>query len=167
VHRAAARLALLVGVLLSACGSPSSDEPPARPSAPPFDLVAFESVMAGPDAAARTAVLDALLEAPEPPAATIPVLARALSDENRWVRDRATRALARFGPEAAPALDALIAALRDRDGFVRWRAAKALAGMGAVAAPALPELERMAAATDETELGRHWSAVAVEKIRVE
>ena len=165
MHRVAVRLALLVCLLFPACGSPSSDEPPASPDAPPFDLAAFETVMAGPDAAARTAALDALLAGPQVSSTLTGVLATALGDENRWVRDRAAQALTRIGPEASAAVPALIGALRDRDGFVRWRSAKALWAMGPAAAAATAELERMAAATDETELGRHWSAQALDAIR--
>jgi len=102
-----------------------------------------------------------------PPVAAIPALATALKDENRWVRDRAARALERYGPDAALAVPALLAALRDPDGFVRWRSAKALAAMGRVAEPAVEELERMAGSKSETELGRHWAGVALERIRGE
>lgn len=169
--RVAACLALLVALLLAACGAPDSDEPPTPPPPPPaaapFDLAAFEQAMTGPEAAARTAALDALLAAPEPPVGAIGRLAAALSDENRWVRDRAARALERYGPAATPAIPALVAALRDPDGFVRWRSAKALAAMGPAGAPAEEELARMAGSKSETELGRHWSAVALERIRGE
>jgi len=156
-------------LLAPACGAPPPDEtePPPPASAALFDVAAFESVMAGPDAKARTVALDELLAATEPPAAMIPAVARALADENRWVRDRAARALTRFGPRAAVAVPDLVRALRDPDGFVRWRSAKALAAMGPAAAPAVDELERMASASDETELGRHWSARALVKIREE
>ena len=168
VRAAACRpLPAFVFLLLVACGSPSCTEPPRPSGAPPFDVSAFEAVMSGPDAARRMDALEDLLAASEPPPATLPTLAAALADENRWVRDRAVQAIARFGSEAAPALPALVRALRDPDGFVRWRAAKALAGMGAVAEPATEELERMASASDETELGRHWSARALEQIRVD
>lgn len=164
---------LLAFLLLLGCGPPASDEvqpvsdEAQREPPPPFDVAGFEAAMAGPDARARTAALDGLLSVSEPPATTIPTLASALADENRWVRDRAAQALARFGPAAAPALPALVRALRDPDCFVRWRAAKALASVGPAAEPAREELEVMAASADETELGRHWSARALEKIRGE
>ncbi len=98
-------------------------------------------------------------------AAHVDPLAGALSDENRWVREWAARALTTLGATAAPAVPALHDALLDADSFVRFRAAEALAHIGAEAAAALPRLEAAAADTDETELGRYWAGEAARRIR--
>jgi HEAT repeat protein len=56
----------------------------------------------------------------------VPALARALEDQDAFVRRDAARALARFGPRACEALPALLARLNDRNAAVRKAAAGAV-----------------------------------------
>lgn len=57
----------------------------------------------------------------------LPVLIDALKDDNNYVRRDAARALAHFGPNAAPAVGALKERLRDPEPGVRKAVAYALA----------------------------------------
>jgi HEAT repeat protein len=59
----------------------------------------------------------------------VPDLARALSDENEYVRTHAARALGRIGASEREALDALEKAAHDRDDAVKKAARDALAAL--------------------------------------
>ena len=60
------------------------------------------------------------------PPETVAALGQLLSDELGWIRENATRALAKIGPAAAAALPALVAALGDESRYVRYNAGAAL-----------------------------------------
>jgi len=89
----------------------------------------------GEDEALRHAGLNAVLgqRALRPPA--LPKLAASLKDANPAVRERAARALGRFGPEASPVLPALLDATRAADGAPAF--ADALAQVGPAVLPTL------------------------------
>ncbi|MBI3549258.1 MAG: HEAT repeat domain-containing protein [Elusimicrobia bacterium] len=70
-------------------------------------------------------------------------LARALRDDDVWVRWGAALSLERLGDRAAPALDALVAAVEDPDpqvGHFAWNSIRRLGPLAAPAAPALAAL---------------------------
>jgi HEAT repeat protein len=71
---------------------------------------------------------------------SVGLLAAALQDPSAETRYHAARALARIGPDSAPAVPVLTSALRDPDWEVRMEAAWALAAIGPAAAPAEPAL---------------------------
>ncbi len=83
-------------------------------------------------------------------AAAVPQLAGALRSGVPKARFHAAAALARLGPEAAPAVSALVEALEgDSDYSVRSNAAAALGAIGPAAASALPALRRAAGNPNE------------------
>lgn len=67
-------------------------------------------------------------------------LARALRDDDVWVRWGAASALGSLGPGAAPALDSLVAAVEDPDARVGRSAWSAIHRLGPLAAPAAPAI---------------------------
>ncbi len=69
-------------------------------------------------------------------------MARALSDEDEYVRRQVASGLEHFGPAAEPALRQLERATRDRDHMVRNPATKALARMAGSGVPALARIVR-------------------------
>jgi hypothetical protein len=81
--------------------------------------------------------------------ATVPELAKALTDDDPIVRGLAALGLKEAGPAALRALGALGARLRDDDTGVRMMAATAFAAMGRRAAPAVPALIAAAGVRDE------------------
>jgi hypothetical protein len=90
----------------------------------------------------------------QPPAdrlrgASIPDLAKALTDGDPIVRGLAALGLKEAGLAALPALDALVARLADSDTGVRMMAANAIAAIGPKAAPAVPALVAAAGVRDE------------------
>lgn len=87
------------------------------------------------DQALRHAALNAILSAPVLRAAALPKLAEKLKDSDRATRERAARALGRFGPDAAPVLPALLAATRSSADTPVF--AEALAQIGPAALPTL------------------------------
>jgi HEAT repeat protein len=113
--------------LLSALPKLSTDPARAVPALLP--------AITGDDEASRHAALNALLAQRSLRSAAIPKLAALLKDPNPAVRERAARALGRFGPDAAPVLPALLDATRAANGAPAF--ADALAQVGP---PVLPVL---------------------------
>jgi HEAT repeat protein len=81
--------------------------------------------------------------------ATVPELAKALSDGDPIVRGLAALGLKEAGLAALPALSPLVARLADSDVGVRMMAANAIAAIGPKAAPAVPALVAAAGVRDE------------------
>ncbi len=104
---------------------------------------------------------DGLRLAALPPGTTVASLMAGLLREDPSDQRDAVRALALFGPEAAPAVPELMELLESPSAFVRKEAANALGGIGAAASPALPAL---AAISDESLVGK-YAANAIEQIR--
>jgi HEAT repeat protein len=86
----------------------------------------------------------------------IPVLQELLGGEDRLP---AVRALAHYGPRAAPAIPRLSELLRDTDSEVRWNAARTLGLIGPDAKAAVPDL--VAALKDENSFVREHAAEAL------
>jgi HEAT repeat protein len=70
-------------------------------------------------------------------------LRRGLGSHDSGQRRQAAYALARLGPQAAPAVGELSDALADSDSLVRMAAARALGAVGGAAEPAVPRLEAL------------------------
>lgn len=102
---------------------------------PERSLSALIPSVLGEDEAVRHAALNALLLNRSLRKVAVPKLAAALKDPNPAVREKAARALGRFGADAVPALPALIEATRVSGGAPAF--ADALAQMGS---PVLPML---------------------------
>jgi hypothetical protein len=81
--------------------------------------------------------------------AGIPVLIKALNDEDSRIRGLAALALKAIGPKASPSVDKLAAALEDKIESVRVAAVDALGAIGPAASPATPKL--VARLTDKAE----------------
>src|SRR5262245_12186557 len=80
-----------------------------------------------PDVVLRRQACRELADLPADAGRTVPALAEALRDENRYVRHDAAAALGKLGPAAAAyAVPGLVAALKDREKTVRTAAAAAL-----------------------------------------
>jgi HEAT repeat protein len=79
-----------------------------------------------PEATQRLHAVKALGEKRSEASQVVPALARALADEDAFVRRDAAQALGQFGPEGREALPALRALLKDRNAAVRRAASGAL-----------------------------------------
>jgi HEAT repeat protein len=112
---AAVRAALLAAL-------PKLSADPAR--ALPFLIPA----VVGEDDAQRHAALNTLLAERSLRAAVLPTLSDLLKDSHPLVRERAARAIGRFGPDAAPVLPALLTATRAAGGAPVFSAALAQVG---------------------------------------
>jgi hypothetical protein len=76
-------------------------------------------------------------------APAVPLLVKALKDDDKNLRQKAVTALSQLGPVAKAAVPALMTALGDTDDFVKCYAAKAVGAVGPEGAPAVPELQRL------------------------
>lgn len=111
------------------------------------------------DVAIRKASFSALGQIGPNAAEAVPVLAAALEDSDRIVRQSAPSALGKIGPAAVPVL---MSALKNGDEIVRLRAADALGEIAPDAAEAVPALD--AALKDSDEFVRWHAAIALGKI---
>lgn len=96
-----------------------------------------------PQAIVRAATATALGRIASGPSVSVPALVAALGDEDAYVRQNASRAIAAFGPAASAhpqTLRALIVALTDPMESVRIGAVEALGSLGPAAQPAVPHL---------------------------
>jgi HEAT repeat protein len=106
------KLAFVLVVLLPACGGRSTGE--------------WIEQLAAKESSQRLRAVKALAQRRGEAEAVVPALARALADEDAFVRRDAAAALGGFGPAARPALPALSALVRDRKPAVRRAALAAL-----------------------------------------
>jgi HEAT repeats len=91
-------------------------------------------------------IVPAILAGIGPPAKpAIPLLLRATTDADSYVRNNAVYALGRIGAEPALAVPALTKCLEDPADFTRANAAGALATLGTNARPAIPVLIKLLA----------------------
>ena len=86
-----------------------------------------------PDINERLRAVDLVRE--QKPAVAIPILTKALSDSNFYVRRNSARSLTKFGPSAKEAVPSLQTMLRDSEPSVRLAAAKALKEIDPTAGP--------------------------------
>ncbi len=73
----------------------------------------------------------------------VPGLIESLDDKSSTIRKRATGALARVGPPAAPAREALTKILDDENAKLRANAARALGAIGSESKPSAPALRKL------------------------
>lgn len=134
-----------------------------------------EVYLKGEDNVDQEAALEALFSADPDGTLAIPVLLKALNNENADVLSASIVTLGKYGEKAEVVLDELIKLLQRKElrwdayadfGFqvpVRQDAIRTLAEIGPKAKPALPELTRMMEQDKNTET-RIWAAAAVLRI---
>jgi HEAT repeat protein len=96
----------------------------------------------------------------------VPVLAKVVGDENRWVRSFACNALGNVGPASAPAVDALLVVVRHADPYTRRHAIMALGQIGPAALKAKTALQERANDTAEKDDVRDAAIAALYQVNL-